>query len=289
MTRPIICALVALLFVAAAAEAQEARLQQVRNDANAPAAASTGGSGKGSSGDSAGSGDDDCGSFWGNINAALIVAPFYLPIALLEDKYEHTLPFAPYPYADDYHGYQIMPTEWAKAYYNVDTSDVPRKSWAVRLTVENGNDFERMNRVGGELKVEHESRWGIFTNWNWFRETLGNNQYDQTFIGDTNVTFRFAQNEMASMYAGLGFRMLTDRQQTNYGFNFTYGGDWFPVRPLIASFQIDAGNLGSAAVFHARGTIGAIWHGVEVFTGYDYLSIGSVNLQGPMAGLRFWF
>jgi hypothetical protein len=276
-----------LLLVAVNVDAQDGRLQQVRNDANASDSSS--GSNKGGSGKSSGLSDDDCGNSWGNMDAAALLAPFTLPIALLEDKYEHTLPFTPYPYANGYHGYQIMSTEWAKAYYDIDTSDVPRKSWAVRLTVENGNDFEGMNRVAGELKLEHESRWGIFTNWNWFRETLGNNQYDQTFIGDTNITFRFAQNEMASMYAGLGFRMLADRQQTNYGVNFTYGGDWFPVRPLIVSFQIDAGNLGSAGVFHARGSIGAIWHGVEIFTGYDYLSIGSVNLQGPMAGLRFWF
>lgn len=279
-----------ILLAASWAHAQD-RLQQVRNEANTPAPASSGGNGKGSSSDSSGCGDDDSGgcNFWGNITTAMFIAPFALPIALLEDKYEQPLPFTPYPYVNDYHGYQIMPPEWAKTYYSVDTSDIPRKSWAVRLSIENGNDFEGMNRVGGELKVEHESRWGIFTSWNWFRETLGNNQYDQTFIGDTNITFRFAQNEMASMYAGLGFRMLTDRLQQNYGVNVTYGGDFFPVRPIIVSFQIDGGNLGYAGVLHARGSIGAIWHGVEVFAGYDYLTIGSVNLQGPMAGMRFWF
>jgi hypothetical protein len=29
--------------------------------------------------------------------------------------------------------------------------------------------------------------------------------------------------------------------------------------------------------------------GWEVFTGYDFLRIGSVNLQGPLLGLRLWF
>jgi hypothetical protein len=276
-----------LLLAATCADAQEGRLQQVRNDANTPAPAASGGSAKGGSNDSSSCGDD--GGFWGNMGAALVIAPFYLPMYLLDDKYQQGLPFTPSPYVNDYHGYQIMPPEWAKTYYNVDTTEIPRKSWAVRLSIENGNDFDGMNRANGQLKFEHESRWGIFTNWNYFTESLGNGRYDQTVIGDTNLTFRFAQNEMASMYAGLGFRMLSDRQQTNYGVNFTYGGDWFPVRPWIVSFQIDAGNLGSAGVFHARGSVGAIWHGVEVFAGYDYMGIGSVNLQGPMAGLRFWF
>jgi hypothetical protein len=277
-----------MLFAAACASAQEGRLQQVRTDANTPApASSSGGSGKGGSNDS--SGCDDDGGLWSNTYAALVIAPFVLPMFLLDDNYKQTLPFTPYPYVNDYHGYQIMAPEWAKAYYSVDTTDIPRKSWAVRVSVENGNDFDGMNRAGGQLKVEHESRWGIFTHWDYFAESLGNGRYDQTVIGDTNVTFRFAQNEMASMYAGVGFRVLTDRQQSNYGVNFTYGGDWFPVQPWIVSFQVDGGTLGSATVFHGRASIGAIWHGVEFFTGYDYLSIGSVNLQGPMAGLRFWF
>jgi hypothetical protein len=27
----------------------------------------------------------------------------------------------------------------------------------------------------------------------------------------------------------------------------------------------------------------------ETFGGYDFLRIGTVNLQGPMVGLRLWF
>jgi hypothetical protein len=36
-------------------------------------------------------------------------------------------------------------------------------------------------------------------------------------------------------------------------------------------------------------SVGAIWNGWELFAGYDFLRIGTVNLQGPMVGLRFWF
>jgi hypothetical protein len=27
----------------------------------------------------------------------------------------------------------------------------------------------------------------------------------------------------------------------------------------------------------------------EIYGGYDYLEIGSVNVQGPVIGLRWWF
>jgi hypothetical protein len=82
---------------------------------------------------------------------------------------------------------------------------------------------------------------------------------------------------------------MSDPAQTRWGFNFTYGADFFPVRPLVLSTALDVGDLGWAAVVHGRGTVGLIHRGGEVFAGYDFLRIGSVNLQGPVLGLRFWF
>jgi hypothetical protein len=91
------------------------------------------------------------------------------------------------------------------------------------------------------------------------------------------------------MYAGLGCRLLTDDRDTRAGVNFVYGGDWFPARPLVVSASCDLGNLDAAFVVRARATVGAAWRRWEVFGGYDFLRIGSVNLQGPMLGLRVWF
>ena len=91
------------------------------------------------------------------------------------------------------------------------------------------------------------------------------------------------------MSAGLGLNVLDDRFRTHYGFNFTYGADIFPVKPLVVSLSMDAGNVGHAGLFRARGTVGVLYRGLELFTGYDYLNIGGVDLQGPLAGLRLWF
>jgi hypothetical protein len=108
-------------------------------------------------------------------------------------------------------------------------------------------------------------------------------------LGDTNLTFRFAQTERMQMYAGLGFRMQTDRYDTRFGFNFLYGGDVFLSDPLVLSASLDVGNLSSDLVVHGRATVGLNYKRWEVFGGYDFLRIGSVNLQGPMLGLRLWF
>ena len=86
----------------------------------------------------------------------------------------------------------------------------------MRLSIENGNDFAGLNRLNGQFRIDHESRFGVTTNWNYFHERLSCGCTDETLIGDTNLTFRFAQNEVASLYAGLGFRMLSDRRQTEF-------------------------------------------------------------------------
>ena len=292
-------AVVALLLFSACAAAQSGRLQQVRNDANSSTSSSGSGSDSGSSSDGGivssilgglfSASDENGNSLGGAMALATFAAPFYIPVAVLNDDYKYHLYFVPYPYANDYRGYQILAPELGEMFYDTDTKELPRKSWAVRISVEDGNDFNGLNRLNGQLKVEHESRWGIVSNWNWFRERLSDGSYDATLIGDTNLTFRFAQNEIASMYTGLGFRVLTDRHTNDWGFNFTYGGDWFPIRPLVVSGVFDAGTLGSAGVVHVRGSVGAIFHGWEVFAGYDLMRINSVNLQGPMAGVRWWF
>ena len=118
---------------------------------------------------------------------------------------------------------------------------------------------------------------------------LGGGQSDETLLGDTELTYRFVQREWVQMHAGLGFRLLADRWDTRAGFNFFYGADVYPVAPLVLSTAVDLGNLDAAFVVHARFTAGVNYRNWELLAGYDFLRVGSVNLQGPLLGLRFWF
>jgi hypothetical protein len=282
-----------ILLFAVRVDAQ-GRLQSVRDDVRSTSDSKSSPSSDdndwdwnwGSSSDSSSS-DDSNGDY--SFVGLAVLSPFLAPMALLKDDHTLRLDFPAHPYANGYRGYQLLPVVHAEVYYDKDYKQVPRKDWAVRLAVENGNDFAGLNRFNGQLKVEHANRWGVATSWNYYHETLPNGRSDETVIGDVNLTYRFAQNEVASMYAGLGVRVLTDRHLTDCGFNFTYGGDWFPVRPLIVSASFDAGTLGGAGVLHGRASIGAIFRGCEFYAGYDILRIGSTNLQGPLVGVRLWF
>jgi hypothetical protein len=52
---------------------------------------------------------------------------------------------------------------------------------------------------------------------------------------------------------------------------------------------LDAGWIGEAWLIHLRSTVGVQWKQVEVYTGYDYLEIGQVQLDGFVAGVRVTF
>src|SRR5205807_260631 len=82
--------------------------------------------------------------------------------------------------------------------------------WSARLSLEDGNDFRGLNRVNGQLILDTSCRLGVRTDWNYLHEHLNGLPSDDTFLGDTNVTYRFAEHEQAEFYAGLGFRVLTD-------------------------------------------------------------------------------
>jgi hypothetical protein len=87
----------------------------------------------------------------------------------------------------------------------------------------------------------------------------------------------------------LGANWLDDQQETNLGFNFTYGADFFPGNPWVVSSAIDWGTLGHAGLFRFRVTGGAVFHGIEVYTGYEYLDIERTDSNALVTGLRFWF
>ncbi len=139
------------------------------------------------------------------------------------------------------------------------------KPWAVRLSLEDGNDFNGLNRLGGRLTVDTSSRFGATGSWNYFSKKLDCGCVEESAVGDLNATYRFAQYEWAQMYAGIGARLRADRCDTQAGFNFLYGADVFPLEPVVVSALFEIGNLDDALVVHARhrgggaGTDRGVW------------------------------
>jgi hypothetical protein len=239
-------------------------------------------------------------SHWGNwgggdirglIVAVVIVptSPFWVPACLLDDSLAKPGYFPARPYAPDCVAF-IQPGEPLPHNDDLDHLDPAYlKPWSVRLALDDGNNFNGVNRLGGHLSVDTAWRVGVTTNWNFLHERLPGGHSDEAVLGDMNLTIRVGQNDWVQVHAGAGARLLSDRRTTQGGFNFLYSADFFPVDPLVISTQVDVGNLHDSLVIHARGTIGCQIGRFELFGGYDFLRIGSVNIQGPLAGLRLWF
>lgn len=245
--------------------AQEGVLQQVREEVNSEKQADRQGS------DTTGRrphhehcSDTGSESWW-----AILGLPFWGPYYGLGDNYsENTSRRPALPYAD----YSPLgPT------------------WRTRLSLDNSTDFSGLNRLNGRLLFDTCTRFGVETEWLWLHERLGGRRTDDLVTGHVNLTFRFAQGEGAEFRAGLGARVLSDHGDTHLGFNFTYAGDFFPVKPFVISTLFDLGTVGAAGYFHGRIT-GGVTHGSwEFLGGFDYLRIGRVDMPAPVVGVRCWF
>jgi hypothetical protein len=218
-----------------------------------------------------------CESDPGSIIGLAIISPFWLPHAALHDDFSTIEYFPLFPY-DDVPGY-LTPEH--------DTQ--PTRYWGGRVSVEYLDPFDHLDRIGGRLLLDTVTRFGLDTQADYFRETLSGGRHDQLWTGDCNVVFRFAQGEFAEFRAGLGFNWMRDSIRNDFGFNFTYGADFFPARPWVISTDLDLGTLGHAELFRFRATVGITVRCLEFYTGYEYTDIERMHLNSLIGGVRIWF
>ena len=255
------------------------------------------------------------------VGAYVASSPFWLPRVLLhDDSIEAYFPKFPY---DNTHGY-LMSDAWLSGFTadkilggtladgagssstppNTPDADPTKQSngslvtlsidpsarrWGGQFRADYADEFDALTGIGGELILESTSRWGIDASAQYLRERLPGDGYDHLTIGDCNLVYRFAQGPQAQMRVGLGANWLNDATRTDLGFNFTYGGDFFPQKPWVLSSAIDWGTLGHAGLFRFRTTAGVIFNRFESYLGYEYLDIGTTQSNFLVGGVRVWF
>jgi hypothetical protein len=228
--------------------------------------------------------DGEFSLFCAKLFGYIFASPFYGPPMSIGDHYEVSFGFVSYPYARDWPGL-MQPAPRAE--------DDPPGDWArpfnFRASIEDGNNFDGLNRVGFNFLADSYTRFGVGGGVHFYQEKQACGCTDELAIGDVNLLFRFAQSERIQFRTGLGARFLTDRVRTDWGFNFVYGAEAYPFKPVSWSWQLETGTLGEAWVFRANTRLGYVWRYSEAYVGYDYLRIGHAELQGPMVGMRVWF
>jgi hypothetical protein len=222
--------------------------------------------------------DDDSGTL-AELYLWIAASPFWGPHVLLGDNMNATSEFLSYPYKRDWNGNLI-----------IEETPLPyTKWWHLRARGEYADDFDRMTRAGGHVLFDTTFRLGLDTSFDYRQEDLSPNATDDLWTGDMNLLYRFAQSERVQMRAGLGANWLADEEGSEWGFNFTYGGDLMPIEPFVLSAEIDWGRLGHAELFHGRTTVGVEYHHVELYTGFDYYDVGQTQISGWITGVRLWF
>jgi hypothetical protein len=168
-------------------------------------------------------------------------------------------------------------------------ADPSSRRWAGQVRADYADNFGHLTGVGGELILETTSRFGIDAKYRYLTERLANTPDDHLNLGDCNLIYRFAQSRWGQMRTGIGANWLNDSTRTDLGFNFTYGGDFFPHKPWVLSAAVDWGTLGHAGLFRFRTTAGAIFNRFEGYVGYEYLDIGTTQANSLIGGVRVWF
>ena len=227
------------------------------------------------------SSDEDCSLWdgWGELLFLSLSAPFWGPPVMVGDHYAEKGYFPHYPYENGTPGFMVGEFDSTTTGYSAH----------LRTRIEYADSFGDLWRIGGRVLFEHTSRFGLDASYNSHRERVSPTTEDELALGDINLVFRFAQSDPLIMRAGLGANWLHDADGTDWGFNFTYGGDLFPIKPWVVSAELDWGTLGHATLFHIRGTVGAQLNRATFYTGYDFLDIGSFQTHGLIAGVEFWF
>jgi hypothetical protein len=163
------------------------------------------------------------------------------------------------------------------------------RNWACQLRADYLDEFAAVSGIGGQMIFETASRWGFDGAFEHLRERLPGDNADNLTLGDANLVYRFAQSEKVQLRTGIGMNWLNDARRTDLGFNFTYGGDFFPRKPWALSAAVDWGTLGHAGLFRFRATAGILVNRFETYAGYEYGDIGRTQENFLVAGVRIWF
>jgi hypothetical protein len=226
--------------------------------------------------------DGDC--FLGSLLGGLL-SVFACGASEANEGGESRCGFLPYPYAHDYPGYVWR----TPAVACEPPAELKVGGGSGRVFLDNGNDFDGLNRLGGQLFLDTARGWGLRLDGNWFDERLPCGCHDDSFLGSALVTWRLIERQRFQLYLGAGCVFWSDPSVTKAGFDCTASFDLYPVKPVVVSGLFDLGALGSALYSRARLTAGYLWGRWELFGGYDFQRVGDVNLRGPLLGVRLWF
>lgn len=220
-----------------------------------------------------------------------------MPSHGLGDDWERQIAFPAAPYVDGIGGYVRIagvtpPAPVAGGGRPGESVQAGRRvlghGSALRLHAEGGAADLSLQRGGVGALWSGAHRFEVSGDLAGYLERNPDGSRDQLWIARAAVSLLFAQSEYAQFRTGLGTRWMPDGDTTHRGWQFLYGLDLYPLRPVVVSLQGDVGALGGAWVTSGRGTVGAVVDQLEIYLGYEGFWIDDVDLSSWMMGVRLW-
>lgn len=222
--------------------------------------------------------DDEDASLLGNLVREMLFLPYTAPRWLLNDNGQPAS-FTDYPFA----------TEGAANLVINQFPSTTAKIARLRFGMEYGDNFDRQQKITTRVLLDSKFRLGIDTSFDYLREQLGASEHDQTWLGDINLTWRFAQSSRAEWRAGIGYNWQSDSFGSDGGFNFTYGGNIYMNQPNVIDFDLDLGQIGNASLNRFRVGYSLYLKRVRLTLGYEHLRIGTFKTNYFNSGIGIDF
>jgi len=197
-------------------------------------------------------------------------------------RWQRSRLFLPFPYA------------WGYAGYDVPQADLTRspRSVAVVASLDGGMALSSIGRGGVSLRVlgsvlEFELRYTAYA-----EPSDGGTFW--VGLGRYRGAVALVDGAEARMRVFGGFLHWIDDAGSEFGGEGGVGLDVFPGAPWVLSFDLSGGLVGRSAIVGLRGTFGYLVGPVELQLGWQHESViptvsgRSVDLSGPLAGVRLW-
>ncbi|QDT35667.1 hypothetical protein [Stratiformator vulcanicus] len=143
-----------------------------------------------------------------------------------------------------------------------------------------------INRYGGHLLTQTGNGVGFDAEGHyWDRHDNAN---DDFWTGDLNLILSLSSNPRMIFRSGAGMAFI-HVDDTDFGYNITHGVDVYLLGPFLFNAEIDWGEISGEGLLHYRVAFGAQFVGLEWFAGYDSYKLGSLRIDGLLAGASIWY
>lgn len=138
------------------------------------------------------------------------------------------------------------------------------------------------------------SALALRTSWNRYFEPRVGGGHDTLTMGTIDLELGVPAGRHVRVGLGLGSTIFHDSIGTEAGLCAVVSADVFPLEPVVLNALFTYGTVGDSNapktdIMTVRASVGVMWDRYEVYAGWQGTWIESVQLDGPLAGLRVWF